>query len=156
MESYRADGVVEQHACTRRTLRVRHFVENVTITKQHTSSINYALNTLPQAVAGETVTMTVYYTIPAGTVAYSVTPRIILQDGLWPDSTAPLTDQQSLLRQWPIDTRTGPLDSRAAGDGYQLEFAREDTVTGPQTLVYTVVAHPRQYRYLLPTCRDAW
>jgi uncharacterized repeat protein (TIGR01451 family) len=127
----------------------RHYMVSAEIAKEHVSSIQYNQNDLEEAVAGEAVTMTVYYTIPAGTVAYSVTPRVLLQDGLWPDDAMPAWDRTFITttsNKYP----NGPLDSKAGTDSWQVEFAPMDVVTGPSMMSYVIYAHPTQYRYLEP------
>ncbi|MFN2285016.1 MAG: hypothetical protein ACK2UQ_11390, partial [Anaerolineae bacterium] len=125
---------------------VRHYVESATIVKSHTSMV-VPYNNAIQAVAGELVTVTVEYVIPDGTVVYSATPRIILEDSLWPNATTPVTTSGFYGLRADLDAKVGSVNILG---GYQLEFDQYDVITGPQILTYTVVAHPQQYRYISP------
>ena len=63
------------------------------IAKSSMTEISATLNSLHEAVAGEIVTTTVIYTIPAGTTAYSLTPRIQFDEGLRPYNADPMWDE---------------------------------------------------------------
>ncbi|MDY7078345.1 MAG: PKD domain-containing protein [Chloroflexota bacterium] len=131
---------------------IYHDVEdNAIIAKPNTTSVIDTYNDQNEAVAGELVTITVYFTIPQGTIVYSATPRVVLQDGLWPDGTDPVT-VSSFITTSQYKYPNGDFDRVAAADGHQLEFASIDEITdtdsGPRAISFTVYAHARQYRFL--------
>ncbi len=106
------------------------------ITTSSMTEISATLNSLHEAVAGEIVTTTVTYTIPAGTTAYSLTPRIQLDEGLRPYAADPMWDE--LL--------TDTFDS-VAGIGtnpiYELRYGAPFTVENEATDIgktYTIYA----------------
>jgi len=103
------------------------------ILKSNTTSLIMLNNGEHEAVAGETATIVVQFVIPNGTTAYSVTPRVVLQDGLVPLSSSPA---------WTavVSGVHAALDSKTAVDGYQLEYAVSTEITQPTTLEYTIQA----------------
>jgi uncharacterized repeat protein (TIGR01451 family)/fimbrial isopeptide formation D2 family protein len=124
-----------------------HYVSNAVIAKETTTGWNYAANEEDEAVAGEEISFTVTFTVPQGTIAYAPTPRILLQDGLWPTSAqpawtgAPVTDQENL-----------DPEAKSRTCFTQLDFVPLASITetdaGPQVFTYTVYAHPRQHYFL--------
>ncbi|MBN1887625.1 MAG: DUF11 domain-containing protein [Thermoflexales bacterium] len=123
---------------------------NVTpgVGKSHTTSVIAAGNSSQQAVAGEAVTMTVFFTIPRGTLAYNAVPRVLVQDGLWvtgASETHTLTTTQAA-----VDVQ------KATGNFTQLEFEPRtitDTDSITRSMVFTVYAVARQ-AYFLGTSGD--
>jgi uncharacterized repeat protein (TIGR01451 family) len=130
-----------------------HYVQNAGIAKPNSTSVDVANNGVNQAVAGELVTITVFFTIPQGTIVYNVTPRVLLHDGLWPYDTDPVTVSR-IITTTSVRYPQSDLDRVAAVNGYQMEFERRDAITdtdsGPQVLSYTIYAYARQYHFLDP------
>ena len=93
-----------------------------------------------QAVAGEMVNVTVVFTLPRNTLAYTATPRILFQDGLSPTAQSTWTGDTDWV------TTTTKLDANQAfgrnQPGHMIEFA-PFTVTDEAADVvrtYTVTA----------------
>jgi uncharacterized repeat protein (TIGR01451 family) len=130
-----------------------HDIINAEVAKENATAWNYpgeqgstTGNAFHEAVAGEGVTITVYFTIPQGTIAYSVSPRVLLEDGLDPDDGAPLWDN--------IELDQGSIDpQRRSGKNFtQLnytEISNIDASAGDQVLSYVIYAHPHQSRYVV-------
>lgn len=122
------------------TASVEHYVQNAGIALARTTSIIDTAhnNGVNQAVAGEMVTITAVFTVPQGIIAYNLTPRVLLQDGLWIDGAS---------ATYSLITTTANLDPRRRGNyASQLTFdaipAVTDTNSGPQVFTYVISAHP--------------
>ncbi len=116
----------------------------ITIGKVSTTSIIGTNNNATQAVAGELVTVTVVYTISAGESLSSVSPRVLLQDGLLPYASTPawstmVTGTANTLRA---------TEPRAARDGALVVFPDQGDITGPQVLTMIVYARRLQRQYV--------
>lgn len=104
------------------------------ISKSSTTAISATLNGLHEAVAGELVTTTVVYTIPAGTTAYSLTPRIQLDEGLYPYNAVPM---------W-TDLLTDSFDNASGRDTiYELRYGEFFTVENEAEVVKTYTIYAR-------------
>lgn len=123
-----------------------HYAQNAIIAKQSVTEIDAGTaNALNEAVAGELVTATVYFTIPQGTQAYTVTPKVLLQDGLTPYAsdpawTAVYTGTEAALRA---------QEGRVAEDGVLVVFPNQgdlDATLITETVVVTVYARQLQTR----------
>ncbi len=102
-------------------------------------------NDIDEVVAGEAVTVTVVSTIPMGTMAYTYTPRVLLEDGLWPTGSLP-TNTLIISDQQLIDP--AHLQNRLFT---QLEFdplTITDTDAAPQVITYVIYAQARQHYFL--------
>ncbi len=110
-----------------------HYIVGPIIQKALTTSVNTAANDSLEAAAGEIVTTTSVFSVPAGTIAYNVHPYVVLEDGLMAGSSVP---------EW-ISVEVGlraALDPAAFGNGTQVSFEPIDVITGPDSITYTVVA----------------
>ncbi len=115
-----------------------------TIAKSSVTSIVETNNTIGQAVAGEIVTVTVEFTVPSGETIYDASPRVLLQDGLYPLGSNPAwsamhTGNTTALRVY---------EALAARNGALVIFPTEATVTGPATLTRVVRAVRTQRLYV--------
>lgn len=120
------------------------YVSNALIAKPNTTAISTSVNLEHQAVAGEQITATVFFTIPQGTIAYTATPRILLEDGI---SVTGASEGYTLnTNQITIDPQ------KASGRRFtQLQFAPRtfaDTAGASASFSYTVYAVQRQNRPL--------
>ncbi len=123
---------------------IDHYVQNAGIYKANVTAINVTNNTLNQAVVGEAITITVLFTIPQGNIAYAATPRVLLEDGLWPVGAnhpyTVTTDQAAIDPQKMANKRFT-----------QVEFAAQDvtnTNSAPVVLTYILYARARQNYFL--------
>lgn len=112
--------------------------------KSSITSIVGTNNTIGQAVAGEIVTVTVEFTVPSGETIYDASPRVLLQDGLYPLGSNPgwaamYTGTTTALRAY---------EALAARNGALIIFPMEGTVTGPATLTRVVRAVRTQRTYV--------
>lgn len=110
-----------------------HRVVIPTAVKYRTTAVISGTNTEPEAAAGEIVTVTTAFSLPAGAVAYNLHPYVVLEDGLMAGSS---------ISPW-VSITVGSvisLDPLAFGNGTQVAFESIDVITGPETLTYTVVA----------------
>ncbi len=112
--------------------------------KSSITSIVGTNNTIEQAVAGEIVTVTVEFTVPSGETIYEASPRVLLQDGLYPLGSNPgwaamYTGTTTALRAH---------EALAARNGALIIFPAEGTVTGPITLTRVVRAVRTQRTYV--------
>lgn len=123
-----------------------HYVRNADLGRVTATSINITNNGLGQAVAGELVTVTVYYTIPQGTIAYVATPRLLVEDSISLTSASDVFTFTTSQTVPPMDPQ------RAGGRRFTLmQFPSQtitDTDSAPRVLSYTVYAVQRQ-RYFL-------
>lgn len=104
------------------------------VAKSNTTEISATLNGLHEAVAGEVVTTTVVYTIPAGTTAYSLTPRIQLDEGLYPYDADPM---------W-TELLTDSFDNAGGQDTiYELRYGDPFTVENEAAIVETYTIYAR-------------
>ncbi len=113
------------------------------------TSVNVTGNSLAmQVVAGELVTVTYMVTVPQGTVAYSVTPRLLWQDGLSPTNVA--TPGYTVFAS--VNNNPAMDRQRDIGNyGYQVQFTPQaviDANAGDVVLVYTMTAVTRPDRAL--------
>ncbi|MBN1877242.1 MAG: DUF11 domain-containing protein [Anaerolineae bacterium] len=129
-----------------------HYVIPPTIEQTlETSIVQIPNNTEDQAVAGEFVTATVAFSIPDGLVAYSVLPRIALEDGL-----SPIAARSDPWESMVQNTRTN-LDNvipSAIPYASLITFADHDAITGPTWLTYTVVALRTQNYFINPSAEE--
>jgi len=114
------------------------------VIKSSTTSIVGTNNTAGQAVAGEIVTITVKFTVPSGETIYDASPRVLLQDGLYPLSSIPSWNAMHT----GTTTALRAYEALAARNGALVIFPTEVTVTGPVTLTRVVRAVRTQRTYV--------
>lgn len=110
------------------------------------TSIDEPNNTLGQAVAGELVTVTAVFNVPAGDVIHNALPRVVLQDGLYPIGA-------SHAYTLYTGTRDQLRAIEGAGNvvwypGALLVFSNQGTITGTDVFTMTVYAVRRQKTYV--------
>ncbi|HDQ71327.1 MAG TPA: DUF11 domain-containing protein [Chloroflexi bacterium] len=116
-----------------------------TITKGSATSIVDTNNTLNQAVAGELVTITVVYNVPAGETLYDASLRVVLPDGIFPYDSDPswaamYTGVRNTLRI---------TEELASQNGALVVFPLESgPVAGPQVFTHTISARLLRDRYV--------
>ncbi len=110
------------------------------------TSIVATNNTIGQAVAGELVTVTAVFAVPEGDVIYNASPRVVLQDGLYPVGASHAytmyTGTVAVLRGVE---GTGNI---VAYTGALIVFHNQGTVTGPGVFTMTVYAVRMQKNYV--------
>lgn len=121
----------------------------ITITKSSVTSIEETNNLLNQAVAGELVTVTVRYNLAAGDIAYSASPRVVLEDGLYPIGSDPawLAMHTGTRDQLRAAEGSGTHITYSSG-GALIIFPDQGTLTGPTQITMTVYAVRTQDRYV--------
>lgn len=122
----------------------------LSITKSSTTSLVESNNSAAQAVAGELVTVTVVYHVTSPDVVYDASPRVVLEDGLYPIGSSPAwsaiyTGTTSYLR-----SIEGAGNVVAYG-GALMVFPTQGTITGTDQLTMTVYAVRTQRRYVAGT-----
>lgn len=117
-----------------------------TITKSFVTSITDTNNTIMQAVAGELVTVTVVYNVPSEETIYDASPRVLLQDGLYPIGSNP--DWDAMHTGTATTAQLRSYEPLAARSGALVIFPNQGTITGPATLTMVVRAVRTQYQYV--------
>ncbi|MBN2393848.1 MAG: DUF11 domain-containing protein [Anaerolineae bacterium] len=111
------------------------------------TSIVATNNTVGQAVAGELVTVTAIFNVPQeGEVIYNASPRVVLQDGLYPvGATHPYTLYTGTRNELRVIEGSGNI---VAYTGALIVFHNQGTITGTDALTMTVYAVRRQKNYV--------
>jgi uncharacterized repeat protein (TIGR01451 family) len=99
-----------------------------------------------QAVAGELVTVTVVYQVPSGETIYDASPRVMLQDGLYPLGSSPGWDAMYTGTRAQLLPYEGAIP--IGRNGALVIFPNQGTITGPATLTMVVYAVRTQYQYV--------
>ncbi len=123
------------------------YLRNISIGKWQISPV-YTGNNQYQAMAGEFITITVFFTVPQGLILYNPTLRILLEDGLtYTQMIAPIDPPNIITLPNAIDPW------KPSGYWTQLEWANLASITntdnGPVAISYTLLAQARQ-RYFTP------
>jgi uncharacterized repeat protein (TIGR01451 family) len=124
------------------------YVRNISVGKMQRSPTYGTANSQYQVVAGESVTITVAFTVPRGIILYNPTLRILLEDGLT------FTQMIDPLINPNIITLSNQMDPwRPGGNWRQLEWANLASITntdaGPVVVTYRLKAQARQ-NYFTP------
>ncbi|MEJ5309495.1 MAG: PKD domain-containing protein [Anaerolineae bacterium] len=110
------------------------------------TSIVATNNTVGQAVAGELVTVTAVFNVPAGDLIYNASPRVVLQDGLYPlGASHAYTLYTGTVNELRAIEGSGNI---VAYSGALIVFANQGTITGTDVLTMTVYAVRRQQNYV--------
>ncbi|MBN2002326.1 MAG: DUF11 domain-containing protein [Anaerolineae bacterium] len=111
-----------------------HYFVGPTIGKSLITSVDTPINGPLEAAAGEIVTTTAVFEIPANTVAYNVHPYVLLEDGLKAGSSDPTWI--SVAVGTPAQLGGSPIFD----DGTLISFEPIAVITGPKMITYTAVA----------------
>jgi len=117
-----------------------------TITKSFVTSVTDTNNSIMQAVAGELVTVTMVYHVPSGETIYDASPRVLLQDGLYPIGSSPTWS--AMYTGTATTSQLRAYEDAVMRSGALVIFPNQGTITGTATLTMVVYAVRTQYQYV--------